>query len=196
VANLEPVNALAEASPGYVWRLQDDSGDATHIRVFDDELMIISLTLWTSVEALADFVFRTRHVELLWRRRQWFEGAVEPTTCLYWGPEGTVPDPVDAIARLEHLRTHGPTPTAFTFRHRFEPGREIGVPDAHRDICPGPLTEPCMAVTLESAGGPTRRSPPSTTRAPGPRWRTAPPGPGLRRPCARHSPRCRSRGRG
>ncbi len=136
VANLEPVNALAETSPGYVWRLQDDSGDATHIRAYDDELMIVNLTLWTSVETLADFVFRTGHVEYLRRRRQWFEGAIEATTCLWWIPDGTVPDTVDAIARLEHLRTHGPTPTAFTFRHRFEAGREVGVPGAARDICP------------------------------------------------------------
>jgi len=136
VANLEPVNALAEASPGYVWRLQDDSGDATHIQVFDDDLMIVNLTLWESVEALADFVFRTGHVAFLRRRREWFEGAIEPTTCLWWIPEGTLPDVHDAVARLQHLRIHGPAPTAFTFRHRFEPGSEVPATGADRDTCP------------------------------------------------------------
>jgi hypothetical protein len=126
VDNLESVNALAEASPGYVWRLQDDSGDATSIRAFDDELMILNLTVWASVEALADFVYRTGHVELLRRRREWFEGAVVPTTCLWWIPEGTTPEVPDAIARLEHLRLHGPTPTAFTFRHHFAPDGAVG----------------------------------------------------------------------
>lgn len=136
VANLEPINALAEASSGYVWRLQDDSGDATHIRAFEDELMIVNLTVWMSVEALADFVFRTEHVELLRRRREWFEAAIEPMTCLWWIPEGTLPDTADALARLEHLRAHGPTPTAFTFRHRFEPGSQAGAAGADLDTCP------------------------------------------------------------
>ena len=136
VANLEPINALAEASPGYVWRLKDASGDATHIRAFEDELMIVNLTVWASIEALADFVFRTGHVEFLRRRKEWFETAGEPTTCLWWIPEGELPSVPDAIARLEHLRTHGPTPVSFTFRTRFDPGGEVAQRGAARDACP------------------------------------------------------------
>jgi hypothetical protein len=136
VANLEPINALAEASPGYVWRLQDEQGDATSIKAFDDDLMILNLTVWESAEALADFVYRTGHVELLRRRREWFEGAIEPTSCLWWIPEGTTPEVDDAIARLEHLRAHGPTATSFTFRHRFEPDGAVGPAGSDRDTCP------------------------------------------------------------
>lgn len=136
VDNLGPVNALAESSPGYVWRLQDESGDATSIKAFDDDLMILNLTVWTSIEALADFVFRTGHVELLRRRREWFEAPIRPTTCLWWIPEGTLPEVSDAIVRLEHLRAHGPSPTAFTFRHRFEPDGDVGARGSDRDTCP------------------------------------------------------------
>ncbi len=137
VANLAPINALAEASPGFVWRLQDEHGDATHVKAFDDDLMILNLTVWTSVEALADFVFRTGHIDLVRRRREWFEGAIQPTTCLWWIPEGTLPAVDHAIQRLEHLREHGATATAFTFRHRFDPdGAESDAPGADRDTCP------------------------------------------------------------
>jgi hypothetical protein len=136
--NLDPVNALAEATPGFVWRLQDESGNATGIKPYEDELEIVNLTVWTSVEALADFTYRTGHVEFLRRRREFFEAAGAPTLCLWWIPEGTVPPVGDAIARLDHLRAHGPTPTAFTFRERFGPDgtpvptRRVG--DA--DVCP------------------------------------------------------------
>lgn len=119
--NLEPINVLAEASPGYVWRLQDESGDATSIKVFDDDLEIINLTVWESIDALADFTYRSGHVDFLRRRRDFFEAPTQPIVCLWWVPEGTIPNAEAAIARLEHLRVHGPTPTAFTFRRRFEP---------------------------------------------------------------------------
>ncbi len=134
--NLEPVNARAEASPGFVWRLQDESGDATGIKVFDDDLEIVNLTVWESIDSLADFVYRSGHVGFLRRRREWFEAPSEPILCLWWVPEGTIPTVDDAVARLEHLRTHGPTQAAFTFRHRFEPGEELARPGDDRDTCP------------------------------------------------------------
>jgi len=134
--NLEPVNALAEASPGYVWRLQDEHGDATGIKPFGDELEIVNLTVWASVDALADFTYRSGHVELLRRRREFFEAPSQPIMCLWWIPEGTIPTIEDAITRLEHLRAHGPTPTAFTFRHRFEPEGVDAQPGSDRDTCP------------------------------------------------------------
>jgi Domain of unknown function (DUF3291) len=119
--NLDRINELAEASPGYVWRLQDESGNATGIKPYGDELEIVNLTVWDSVEALADFTYRSGHVELLRRRREFFEAASAPILCLWWIPEGTIPSVDDAVARLDHLQAHGPTPTAFTFRQRFEP---------------------------------------------------------------------------
>jgi hypothetical protein len=134
--NLARNNALAEASPGFVWRLQDESGDATAIKLFDDDLEIVNLTVWTSIEALADFAYRSGHVEILRRRREFFEVPTQPILCLWWIREGTVPTPTEAIARLEHLRAHGPTPTSFTFRHRFEPGDAAPVLGSERDACP------------------------------------------------------------
>ena len=135
-SNLEPINALAEVSPGYVWRLQDGGGNATNIKPFDDDLEIVNLTVWESIEALADFTYRSGHVEFLRRRREFFETPTEPILCLWWIPEGTIPTVEEALERLAHLRAHGPTPTAFTFRHRFEPGG-AGAPAAKdRDTCP------------------------------------------------------------
>ena len=135
--NLDPVNALAEASPGFVWRLQDEAtGDATSIKPFGDDLEIVNLTVWESIDALADFTYRTVHVELLRRRRDFFEVPTQPILCLWWIPEGTIPAVDDAIARLEHLREHGPTPRAFTFRNRFEPGDAEARPGSERDTCP------------------------------------------------------------
>ena len=134
--NLERINALAEASPGFVWRLQDESGDATGIKVFDDDLEIINLTVWTSIDALADFAYRSGHRQILRRRREWFEPPSLPILCLWWIPEGTLPSPAEALARLEHLRAHGPTPLAFTFRHRFEPGDTDVSLGSERDACP------------------------------------------------------------
>lgn len=89
--NLDPINALAEGSPGFVWRLQDESGNATGIKPYGDDLEIVNLTVWESVEALADFTYRTGHVELLRRRREFFEAASAPILCLWWIPEGPSP---------------------------------------------------------------------------------------------------------
>jgi hypothetical protein len=119
--NLSRINSLAEASPGYVWRLQDESGDATSIKPFGDELEIVNLTVWQSIDALADFTYHSGHVDFLRRRREFFEAPRQPILCLWWIPARTIPTVEEAIGRLAHLRAHGPTPTAFTFRHRFEP---------------------------------------------------------------------------
>jgi hypothetical protein len=135
--NLERINTLAEVSPGFVWRLQDETGNATGIKPFADDLEIINLTVWSSAEALADFTYRSGHVEFLRRRRDFFEAPTQPILCLWWIPEGTIPTVEEAIGRLEHLRTHGPTQTAFTFRHRFDPGGALDAQaGAERDVCP------------------------------------------------------------
>jgi hypothetical protein len=135
--NLDRINALAESSPGFVWRLQDDSGNATGIKVFDDELLIINMSVWESIDALADFAYRSDHVELLRRRREFFEVPGQPILCLWWIAEGRLPTTDEAIERLEHLRDNGPTPTAFTFRHRFDPdGSRGGSASEARDVCP------------------------------------------------------------
>ena len=116
VANLEPVNALADAAPGFVWRLQTDDGDATSIRAFDDDMLIVNMSVWVSIEALRAFVFGGEHRAVMAGRRQWFERMTEPYTVLWWVEEGHVPTVDEAKARLEALRRHGPTDHAFTFR--------------------------------------------------------------------------------
>lgn len=118
---LDPINAVAEASPGFVWWLQGDSGNATDIRPFEDPNLLLNLTVWESVESLAEFTFRTDHRSFLRRRREWFEPADDPVAVLWWIPEGHRPGPADAEERLAQLAANGPTAEAFTFRHHFPP---------------------------------------------------------------------------
>jgi Domain of unknown function (DUF3291) len=134
--NLARINALADASPGFIWRLKDESGDATSIKPFGDELEIVNLSVWESVEALADFAYRSGHVELLRRRREFFEAPDKPILCLWWIQEGAVPTVEEAIARLDHLRAHGPSPRSFTFRYRFEPDANEAQLGSELDTCP------------------------------------------------------------
>jgi uncharacterized protein DUF3291 len=119
VAQLDAVNALAEASPGFVWRLKSDSGNATDIRAYDDPLMIVNMSVWESIEALFDFAYKTSHTKVMNRRKEWFEPFPGPHMVLWWVPAGTVPSVEEAKRRLDHLAAHGPTATAFTFKARF-----------------------------------------------------------------------------
>jgi hypothetical protein len=129
VAGLDPINALADASPGYVWRLQSEIGNATDILLTDDELFIINLSVWESIEALRDFAYSTAHVDVLRRRREWFERHVEAHFALWWIEAGTLPSPADGLERVDRLRRLGPTPEAFTFRQPFgPPGSEAPTP--------------------------------------------------------------------
>ncbi|HYF46193.1 MAG TPA: DUF3291 domain-containing protein [Acidimicrobiales bacterium] len=121
MAALDPINALADAAPGFVWRLQTEDGNATAIRPYEDELMLVNMSTWETVEELADFVYRTLHRDVMVRRREWFEKMDELFTVLWWVPAGHVPSVDEAKERLERLRAEGPTPEAFTFRHAFPP---------------------------------------------------------------------------
>jgi len=120
VNQLAQVNQLAELSPGFVWRLKDDYGEnATAIRVFDDERIIVNMSVWESIEALSVFTFRSGHVDVLRRRTEWFERMSTPSLAMWWLRSGTLPQPEDIPLRLMHLNQYGPTPFAFTFRHPF-----------------------------------------------------------------------------
>lgn len=118
VANLERINALAEASSGYVWRLQDEAGDATAIRPFGDEVLV-NMSVWKDVQSLSDYVYKSAHTEMLKRRREWFERVEQMHQVLWWVPAGHRPGMVEATERLAYLREHGATAQAFTFRQPF-----------------------------------------------------------------------------
>jgi hypothetical protein len=126
VAWLDRINALAERSPGFVWRLQGAEGNATDVRVDEDALVIVNLTLWESIEALFEFTYRSHHRSVFARRFEWFERWSGPSVVLWWHPRGTVPDVDEALRRLRTLSDHGPTREAFTFKQRFPPPVEVG----------------------------------------------------------------------
>jgi hypothetical protein len=118
-SQLDPINALADGSPGFVWRLQTEDGNATSIRPFEDERMAINLSVWESLDALQQFVYRSAHIGPLRDRKQWFEPIEGPILALWWIPAGHIPTVAEARERLEHLSDHGPSPYAFTFRTPF-----------------------------------------------------------------------------
>jgi hypothetical protein len=137
VEALDPLNAVADAAPGFVWRLQTEEGNATSIRAFDDDLLLVNMSVWESVEALADYVYGSDHVAVMRRRREWATRMVEAHLCLWWVPARSVPTVDEAKERLEHLRENGPTPYAFTFKTRFCAGEPaVASPDDERWFCP------------------------------------------------------------
>ncbi|MEZ8408840.1 DUF3291 domain-containing protein [Vibrio splendidus] len=119
VDNLELVNGIAESSEGFVWRLKDESGDATNIQAFDDPNMIVNMSVWDSVDSLKNFMFRTHHRDFMRRKGDWFHRLPEDTYVLWWIEEEYIPTLEEAIKRLEHLREIGDTPYAFTFKTNF-----------------------------------------------------------------------------
>lgn len=121
VANLERINALAEAHAGFVWRLKDENNNATSLRPFPDDMLIINMSVWESPELLKTFAYQTIHAEIMVRRREWFEKHTQAFMALWWVPEGHTPTLEEAKERLEHLQEHSETPFAFTFRRLFAP---------------------------------------------------------------------------
>lgn len=118
---LDHINGLGDASPGFVWRLQTDEGDATALRPFDDDKILVNMSVWESVEALSQFAYRTEHRDYLRRRGEWFERMFQPYLVLWWVPAGHVPTVEEAKKRLELLEANGPSSEAFTFRNPFPP---------------------------------------------------------------------------
>jgi hypothetical protein len=125
LALFEPINALADSAPGFVWRLADgEADDATGIRPYGDEV-IINMSVWESREALWDFVYRSAHLDLLRRRREWLLRMAEPETVMWWVPAGRIPSVEEARERLGRVRRDGPGPEAFTFREVYDVGGEL-----------------------------------------------------------------------
>lgn len=119
IDNLEPVNKLAEQSEGFVWRLQDDNGDATSIQAFSNPNIIVNMSTWTSVDALKNFMFRTHHRDFLRRKSLWFDNMPQDSYVLWWLPQNNPPSIEEGIERLQYLREHTDSPYAFTFKSNF-----------------------------------------------------------------------------
>jgi len=132
--NLDRINALAESQPGFVWRLTGEGNNATDLTFFDDPMILVNLSVWTDVEALAAFVYRSGHREVMRRRAEWFH-KMEVFMGLWWVAAGHIPTPQEGIARLEILRRLGPSAEAFTFRQPFPPPGASLAPEPVLDAC-------------------------------------------------------------
>ena len=119
--NLDPINAIAEKAPGYVWRLKDESGNATSITPFDDPLLIVNMSVWENLDALKHFMLKTNHVDFLKNRYQWFEKMQTPNHVMWFIPVDHQPSIEEAKARLDHLTEFNETPYAFSMRRIFTP---------------------------------------------------------------------------
>ncbi|HLY25790.1 MAG TPA: DUF3291 domain-containing protein [Aggregatilineales bacterium] len=119
MARLDAINALAEASPGFVWRLQTDAGNATDIHVYEDERLLLNMSIWENIDALSEFTYKSLHAEPLRMRKDWFEKMDVPFVALWWIPVGQLPTALEGKERLAHLHQHGPTARAFNFKTRF-----------------------------------------------------------------------------
>jgi hypothetical protein len=138
VDNLDGVNALAESSPGYVWRLKGDGNDATSLRPYDSDKIIVNMSVWRDVASLRAFVYDSAHVAIMKRRREFFSRMIKAYMVLWWVPAGHEPTVAEAVAKLELLRAHGPTSAAFTFAEAFSAPDAVtaGAPFSFKDSCP------------------------------------------------------------
>jgi hypothetical protein len=132
---LDRINALAERSPGFVWRLQSEGGNATDIQTTSDPLFLVNMSVWVDAEALFDFVYRSAHTPEMARRREYFERFEGAYQALWWVPRGHVPGVDEGLSRLWRLDRYGPTREAFTFKARFPAPDLQGPPE---DMKPDP----------------------------------------------------------
>jgi hypothetical protein len=137
VDNLDRINALAEASPGFVWRLKGEGNDATSLRPLGENV-IVNMSTWRDVESLKDYVYKSAHVEILKRRREWFQ-RMSIAYVMWWVPAGHTPTVTEAVARLELLRSKGASPEAFHF------GESYSAPDAGDPVAPVSYPDTCPA---------------------------------------------------
>lgn len=127
VNQLDEINALADGFPGFVWRLQSESGNATDIAYSDDPFVIVNMSVWESVEALRAFAYQSHHVDVFRDRHKWFEKMAKPNYCLWWIPVGHIPTVAEGRERIEHYQRCGATPFSFWFGKQFPQPSEEGV---------------------------------------------------------------------
>jgi Domain of unknown function (DUF3291) len=135
VAQLDAINALADGSPGFLWRLQTEEGNATTLRPYEEDLILVNLSLWASLSDLLAFVYKSRHRSVLQQRQQWFERFDGPYLALWWVPSGHIPSVEEAKERLAYLRAHGETPYAFSFKKPFPaPEANLAAENTHPQL--------------------------------------------------------------
>jgi Domain of unknown function (DUF3291) len=139
VNRLDEINDLADASPGFVWRLKTEENNATYLRPFEDERTLLNMSVWESIETLRHFVYKTMHAELLRQRNAWFEKFAGAYSALWWVPVGHIPGIDEAKKRIAHLDRHGPSQFAFTFSNFFEPD------EVYQRKIDWPSFQPCTA---------------------------------------------------
>jgi hypothetical protein len=127
VAQLDPINALADQAPGFVWRLQSGSGNATDIPYNDDPSIMVNMSVWESLEALRNYAYKSEHMKVLRDRAKWFVKMDKPIYCLWWIPAGHIPSVAEGLERLEHYQEHGATPYSFWFSQEFPQPTDEGV---------------------------------------------------------------------
>jgi Domain of unknown function (DUF3291) len=137
VDNLDRINALAESSPGFAWRLKGDGNDATSLRPLGENV-IVNMSVWNDVNALRDYVYKSAHIEIMRRRREWFTRMADAYMVLWWVPQGHEPTVAEAVAKLTLLREHGPSREAFTFAEAYSApdSRSAGTTFSFKDCCP------------------------------------------------------------
>lgn len=119
VDNLDPINTLAENSEGFIWRLKEENNNATSIKVYDDDFIIVNMSVWKDKDALYKYVYQSDHTVFLRRRKEWFEKMEAMYMALWYVPANQMPSVEDAVERLNHLREHGETPFSFSFKNNF-----------------------------------------------------------------------------
>jgi hypothetical protein len=132
VAELDAINALADNSPGFLWRLQTSEGNATDIRPYEDDLILVNLSLWESLADLSTFVYKSRHRQVLQQRQKWFQRFNGPYVALWWVPAGHIPSVEEAKERLSYLSAQGETTYAFSFKKPFPAPEAIS--DLHDQV--------------------------------------------------------------
>lgn len=137
VDNLDRINALAESSDGFVWRLKGEGNDATALRPYGDDV-IVNMSVWRDTDALRNYVYKSAHTAIMKRRREWFTRMAEAYACLWWIPAGHIPTVEEAAQRLKLIRERGPTPESFNFGEAF-PAPDLaagGERFSLKDTCP------------------------------------------------------------
>ncbi len=119
VDNLDRVNKVAENSDGYVWRLKGDDNVSTGFNPYNDEQVIINLSVWETIESLEHYVYKTFHTDFLRRRKEWFQSYGKAHIAMWWIPKGEIPTIEEAIAKLDHLQKYGSSKAVFDFRNKF-----------------------------------------------------------------------------